>query len=344
MRDDKVTIAKGIGILLMVAAHAGIPDVVNRFIVMFHMPLFFFMSGYCFKEKYLPPPTITFVNKRIKGLYVPFVKWSLLFLLFHNIFYCLNIYNGEYGFRGEVSYLYTWKEYAIRCIRIVLGLHGQEQLLGGYWFLPQLLYASIIGFFTIKYVRNLYTGTAIMLGLAIVTSFFNLRIPFWGIRSLTFFSTVFFLTGYVYKKKYNNWNKGYLSVLFVIIVAAGAVLCYTSMLSFTTDKMLPYAICAVCGTVMTLNVSQYIDSKGGWIKNLLVYVGNNTLTVLTWHFLCFKIVSLIIIKYHDLPMEQLACFPIIQKYASWWIVYFVVGVGVPLILNNLKYIYFKVKY
>lgn len=56
MRDDKVTIAKGIGILLMVAAHAGIPDVISRFIVMFHMPLFFFMSGYCFKEK--PPPPV----------------------------------------------------------------------------------------------------------------------------------------------------------------------------------------------------------------------------------------------------------------------------------------------
>lgn len=56
MRDDGVTIAKAIGILLMVAAHAGAPDVASRFIVMFHMPLFFFMSGYCFKEKYLSPP------------------------------------------------------------------------------------------------------------------------------------------------------------------------------------------------------------------------------------------------------------------------------------------------
>lgn len=234
---------------------------------------------------------------------MPFVKWSLMFLLFHNVFYYLNIYNDEYGFRGEVSYLYTWKEYAVRCVRIIFGLHGQEQLLGGYWFLPQLLYASIIGFFTIKYVRNFYVGTAIMLGLAIVASFFNLRIPFLRIGSLTFFSSVFFMTGFLYKKKYDNWNKGYLSVLFVIIVAAGSVLCYTSMLSFTTDKILPYAVCAICGTVMTLNISYYIATKEGWIKKMLIYVGNNTLTVLTWHFLCFKIVSLIIIKCYDLSIE-----------------------------------------
>lgn len=248
----------------------------------------------------------------------------------------MNIYNGEYGFKGEVSYLYSWKEYVIRCIRIMLGLHGQEQLLGGYWFLPQLLYASIIGFFTIKYVRNLYTGTAIMLGLSIVISFFDLRMPFWGIRSLTFFSTVFFLTGYLYKKKYNNWNKGYLSVLFAVIVAVGSVWCYTSMLSFTTDKMLPYAVCAICGTVMTLNISQYIASKEIWIKNLLVYVGNNTLTILTWHFLCFKIVSLIIIQCHNLPIEQLACFPVIPEHKDWWPVYLIVGAGVPLAMFRLK--------
>ena len=182
------------------------------------------------------------------------------------------------------------------------------------------------------------------LGIAIVTSAFNLRVPFWGIRSLTFLSTAFFLMGYVYKKQYDNWNKGYLSILFAIIVAIGSVYCYTSMLGFTTEKILPYAICAICGTVMTLNISRYIASKEGWVKNMLVYVGNNTLTVLTWHFLCFKIVSLIIIQLYSLRMEQLACFPIIPEYASWWMVYFVVGAGVPLVFKCLKSIYFQNKH
>lgn len=179
-----------------------------------------------------------------------------------------------------------------------------------------------------------------MLGLAIVISFFGLRMPFWGIRDLTFFSTVFFLKGYLYKKKYNNWNKGYLSVLFAVIVAIGSIWCYTSMLSFTTDKMLPYAICAICGTVMILNISQYIASKGSWIKNLFVYVGNNTLTVLTGHFLCFKIVSLIIIQYYDLPIEQLAYFPIIPEYSNLWPVYTLAGIGIPL---TGKYLWHKIR-
>lgn len=341
MRDNKVTIAKGVGILLMVAAHAGIPDIVNRFIVMFHMPLFFFMSGYCFKEKYLLPPPVMFINKRLKGLYLPFVKWSLLFLLLHNVFYYLNIYNDEYGFRGEVSHLYTLKEYIIRCVRIVIGLHGQEQLLGGYWFLPQLLYASVIGFFTIKYIKNIYVVLVLALGVTIITSAFNLRIPFWGVGSLTFFSTTFFLMGYVYKKRYDNWNKGYLFFLFAVIVAIGSLYCYTSMLSCTTEKILPYAICAICGTIMILDFSQYIAAKEGWLKNMLVFIGDNTLTVLTWHFISFKIVSLIIIQYYNLPIEQLSYFPIIPAYDSWWMIYFVVGAGIPLGVSLLCQRLFK---
>ena len=59
MRDDKVTIAKAIGILLMVAVHGGMQKYGADFIVMFHMPLFFFVSGYCFKEKHLNYPPIS---------------------------------------------------------------------------------------------------------------------------------------------------------------------------------------------------------------------------------------------------------------------------------------------
>lgn len=157
-----------------------------------------------------------------------------------------------------------------------------------------------------------------------------------GNREIDITFYVIFLIGYLYKKKCDNWNKGNLSLLFAIIVAIGSVFCFASMLSFTTEKILPYAICAICGTIMTLNVSRYITSKEGWVKNILIYVGNNTLTVLTWHFLCFKIVSLIIIQLYNLPIEQLACFPIIPEYASWWLIYFVVGAGVPLSILLLK--------
>lgn len=51
-RVESVTIAKAIGIILMVVGHSGLGGYPIRFIYLFHMPLFFFLSGYCFKESY----------------------------------------------------------------------------------------------------------------------------------------------------------------------------------------------------------------------------------------------------------------------------------------------------
>ena len=51
--NPSVGYLKALGILLMVLGHSGNTLHVNHFIYMFHMPLFFIASGYCFKEKYL---------------------------------------------------------------------------------------------------------------------------------------------------------------------------------------------------------------------------------------------------------------------------------------------------
>lgn len=76
MRDNTVSIAKGFAIVLMVLAHTCFCDTGDKWINMFHMPLFFFFAGYCFKDKYLTDFR-TFAIKRITGLYKPYVKWSL---------------------------------------------------------------------------------------------------------------------------------------------------------------------------------------------------------------------------------------------------------------------------
>lgn len=75
---------------------------------------------------------------------------------------------------------------------------GHEQLLGGFWFLKQLLFASIIGLFTIKYISNAWIGGGILIVFAFVLRWTGLRLPFFGIDSLTFLSSFFFVCGYIY--------------------------------------------------------------------------------------------------------------------------------------------------
>ena len=157
MRDDSITIAKAIAILLMVLGHTYFSQYGNQWINMFHMPLFFFFAGFCMKDKYLQTPRV-FVRKRVVGLYKPFVKWGIVFLLLHNVFFYVNIYNGEYGFRGNVSHLYDWQEYASHFVYIVTRMSDNEQLLGGYWFLKSLFVGSIIGYIVVKNIKSRLFG------------------------------------------------------------------------------------------------------------------------------------------------------------------------------------------
>lgn len=95
MRFDNITISKGFAIVLMVVVHARFSEYGSAFVNMFHMPLFFFFSGYCFKEQYINNFG-SYAQKRIKGIYFPYVKWGLFFLMLHNVFFHLNIYNDVF--------------------------------------------------------------------------------------------------------------------------------------------------------------------------------------------------------------------------------------------------------
>lgn len=136
-RDLAVTYAKATAIMLMVLCHSISYDV--PFIYMFHMPLFFFLSGYCLKTEYFDKPHM-FAWKRVKGIYWPYLKWSLVFLLLHNTFCGLNFYIGMN------KHHYLWTDIVERLQNILFHMQDHEPLLGGYWFMRALFYGSIIAF------------------------------------------------------------------------------------------------------------------------------------------------------------------------------------------------------
>lgn len=153
-RDNSVSMTKGMAIILMVLVHARFSSLyLDSFISLFHMPLFFFMSGYCFKASYLNDFPL-FFKKRVNGAYWPYVKWGMVFLLLHNVFYSLNLYNDSYGYHGTVSGFYQINEFVKRSILIICTMNGVEQLLGGFWFLHSYFFAAIISFLAIGLFRS----------------------------------------------------------------------------------------------------------------------------------------------------------------------------------------------
>ena len=138
-RRNDIAIAKAIGIILVVAGHAGGPTWLTRFIYEFHMPLFFIASGYFFSPAKADRPW-DFVGKRFKGLYLPFVMWSIVFLLLHNVFCEIGLINHLCG-----AHPMSHQEIAKRISTIVFMMTGYEpHLLGAIWFLRALLISSLV--------------------------------------------------------------------------------------------------------------------------------------------------------------------------------------------------------
>ncbi len=339
MRNPSVSISKGIAIILMVVGHAGCAAWLYDYIYMFHMPLFFFMSGYCFRESYLSE-TKGFVIKKIKGVWWPFVKWELIFLLLHNVFYSLNIYNGEYGFQDKVSHLYDLSETLKYALKTIIMQHG-EQLLGGFWFLRSLFIGIMLFYFSTFIINKLIKkrlAADLMVGIELLLGALLLG---WlaKISTKDVVASLFIWIGYVYHK-YNMHieNKWYFIIISALFVALSSIFWCCGMFDLTFRLIIPYVITGTIGTLMILGISEHFSEWNSVLKRMLVFIGDNTLDILIWHLLSFKIISLLIIFLYELPIGRLAEYPVIEEFAhqGWCLVYCIIGVCMPLGISILK--------
>lgn len=343
MRDPVVSMTKGIGIILMVVGHSGCPVFLHDYIYMFHMPLFFIMAGWCFKDAYLKSiPKYLF--KKLKGLYVPYVTISLLFLLLHNIFVQLHLESGT---------IYDFKDIVDISKSIIISLHKHEQLLGAMWFIPQLLYSSITAVLLLKFVKNRIVLLLSLLTMTILSLKFSLGIPYTGVGYITFFATAFYMIGSRLATQTNICNiNTYVVWTMGIAVYVASVISPSSIFVKTPLWVLPYFCIAVIGTLVVINVSTRVEKSQKKIllhlKAVLCYLGDNSIYILVLHFLAFKTLTFVYIKLFGLSMERLTDFPVLEglEIPGSWILYSIVGVGLPTLMCWLyhrikKYAYTK---
>jgi fucose 4-O-acetylase-like acetyltransferase len=334
--DNSVSFAKGIGIMLMVLGHTFFSAYGYALIYMFHMPLFFFLSGYCFRESHLENFR-NYAKKRVNRIYIPFVKWGLVFLLLHNVFFHLNIYNDAFGFDGEVSQLYGVSDYLKKAFLIFFCLSGNEQLLGGYWFLHTMFFASFIFYGFLKLKMRPVAVVLISLLLSVLLYFKGIPVVNIYCGAKEFFAVTCMMVGYLYKSysidKIVNQYSAYILPVCVLLLVLGSLYWHGEMLDMTWTHTVPYFISAIAGSIIVMRFSKYSVEKTRYFSNFISTIGNKTLEILTWHFLCFKLVSLMIIAYYGQSIEHLAEFPVMRPYhvQGWWICYFVIGVAVPII-------------
>ncbi len=325
-----VSIVKGLAIILMVIGHSAPPQSLFTFIYSFHMPLFFFTAGYMFKHKYIHDKR-TFIWRRIKGIYWPFLKWCLLFLALHNVLSSFNIYNDYYSLQETLH----------NALRSVFFL-DTELLLSGYWFLKDLFIAGIGSMFIFSIIhkacnscKKLKGKELFLIYATIVFFIFLATIEFlppnriFNIKTIKAF--LFFITGYAFRLSNIKLNCSTGIVLVLIVLIETQTFLAEENTSITSHGTLAIIgfFNATIATIGLLSIAPHLSKK---VAKFLDYTGTKTFIILTWHFVALKLISVVKILVLDLPWASLSEFPVIHKDNSFfWIIYAIGGVSLPLL-------------
>lgn len=143
-----VDVSKGLGIYLVVLGHANIRPTLEHFIYLFHMPLFFFLSGYLHTVK---SDFGEYLKKKAVHLLLPYVSFLVLL-------YPLEIVRSflHHGLGPELAHV------------VFAGLWGGNQLqslYGVFWFLPCLFLTQQLMNFLLASYRLVTVSTVVLISL-----------------------------------------------------------------------------------------------------------------------------------------------------------------------------------
>ena len=75
--------------------------------------------------------------------------------------------------------------------------------------------------------------------------------------------------------------------------------------------------------------------KIDFFKYIFSLIGQDSIIIVIFHFLCFKPVNVIVALKYGWPMQTVAGFPVSINSGAWWILYTAVSVGLCLMIAFL---------
>lgn len=327
-RNISIDIAKGICIILMVVGHSSPIVWLNQLIYLFHMPTFFLASGYLFRERNLASPG-KYVRRKVKGLWWPFFFWSMIYLLLHNIFAYMHLYSDGYSAMQSIMLI---PRYAI--------MAGTERLLGGFWFLSALLFATISGYCYYKWIgfsnKAIIMGILMMLVGAEVLCYLGINHYTVHLNSRDFMAVAYFLSGTLYARidhEILGKYKAHIITCAIIFLALQTTFMPASIDSLTVASVLPFYITSTLSGVALILLCQ--TTKTTPLMTMMAKIGVRTIDVLIFHFLFFKIITAIYILAMGHSVSRLSEFPVLNDTNNWlWIAYTVVAVALSYMMGQ----------
>lgn len=316
-RQVDIDIAKGFGIILVVWAHAYGPGL--DYITQFHMPFFFFISGLLYASADVSCKD--YIVRKGKSLLLPFWWWNgLFFPLYFVSFYWKN---------------WSAAVFAKEAAEIVCTLE-KVPFLGATWFLAALFQVSIIAHLIVRGFRKNRFGDFALLGVGAAACGIGFLITFPHRISRTLICSVFYICGYLYKKYLRDHinerikNVGAIAcgILYLVIASYNQV----SLGENEYQYKAAFIVGVFAATAFLLRLSRWLLEVEmlHWVSDHLAYIGRNSLCIVIWHLLWFRVPILLQILTMHAGLNAIVAFPVYDASGLWWLVYLASGIYLSL--------------
>lgn len=312
--SNKVNVLKALAILLVVSGHLEFSLLGMFTPYSFQLALFFFISGYLFKDKYLDD-VLTFIKRRVRSLLVPY--------FLYNVFYL-----GVTVLIARLTGKFWGMPPSLKNFFITPFLNGHQfDLSCPMWFVTQLFMTMIVFLFLFRVLKKSFDNKFFHLG------FFALlgiaAIPVSKVITLDsvtliiiriMFSLFFVYLGYYYRNyiedKVNiftlKWAGAVIALQSVLWLfnrdfdpEHGIGLSYVLVWARFDEQMIVPVITALTGIWASLLVVKLVypyvkDSK--FIK----YTGETTYHIMANHLLVMYIITAVFLHIHNIPIQERA--------------------------------------
>lgn len=191
-RFTHIDIYKAIGIILMMVGHVDFSRTFTNWFGAFNMAMFFFISGYLFKDNGVK----NFIIRKSKSLLIPYFIWGGI-----NAIACTLIVN-HFKLGRYLERLFWFNN------------DPALPITGALWFLTCLFFVNIIFYFLKKYCKK-YILEFVIIFLVVLEFVFKIRLP-WSLDSAIFMLPVFY-AGLKFKQQEANFNSKTSLILSLII-------------------------------------------------------------------------------------------------------------------------------
>lgn len=301
-------IFKGIVIFLMVFAHT--PTMCTKYIYTFHMVAFFFISG--FTQDFNKKNFANYVTGKFKSIMIPFLKYNIIFFA---LIYSLKLVNLFPIFYTEV--------YDFEKIKNFCRYLWTSDLAGATWFLIILFLGTISAkllndIAKEKFKKNIEEKKLIISFILFVCGFFlynRSAVTIVFCIDLIPLAVFFIELGNYLKLRSDKISKKikYIFGIGIILIDLYFLIInfkFVSLASRQFPNILIFLILSFAGILVIYIVSKLIEklvkTKFKWVVNAIEYLGKNTLYILIFHFIGFRLMFVILYLFNVVDISQLS--------------------------------------